>query len=115
MNFLLKWFSPFDYKIINELKKFYQVDKFEEYLIFSQEIAKKIKIIDNHEPLLPLNQYLDKAIQIKLCNLNILNVNDNDRLFLRRSVINKLNQAQKLLPKGYHLMIRDAFRSEKLV
>ncbi len=43
------------------------------------------------------------------------NVNDNDRLFLRRSVINKLNQAQKLLPKGYHLMIRDAFRSEKLV
>lgn len=115
MNFLLKWFSPFDYDIINELKKFYQVDKFEEYLIFSKEIAKRIKIIDNHEPLLPLKQYLDKAIQIKLCNLNVPNVNDNDRLFLRRSVINKLNQAQKLLPKGYHLMIRDAFRSEKLV
>jgi len=64
---------------------------------------------------LPLKEYLNKDIQINLCDLKIDNTNNEDRLYLRKSVINKLNKAQKLLPSGYHLMIRDAFRSEKLV
>jgi hypothetical protein len=112
---IFNFFNPIDYTVINKLKEFDRADKLEEYLDFINNIFKTLKVIDNNDPLLSLREYLNKNIQIKLCNLKIDNIDDESRLFLRKTVIDKLNRAQKLLPKGYHLVIRDAFRSENLV
>ena len=115
MNIFSKLFSPWDYTVINKLKELDQANNLEDYLNFTKVIFKKVKVIDNNDPILPLKEYLNKDIQINLCNLKIDDSYNQNRLFLRKTVIDKLNQAQKLLPKGYHLMIRDAFRSEALV
>jgi hypothetical protein len=112
---ILNLFSQLDYKVINKLKEFDRADKLEDYLNFINNIFKTMKVVDNNDPLLPLKEYLDKDIQINLCDLKIEGVDNEARLFLRKTVIEKLNKAQKLLPKGYHLMIRDAFRSKDLV
>lgn len=115
MNIFLKIFNPWDYTVINKLQELDKADKKEEYLTYVKDIFKKVKVIENNDPLLPLKEYLDKDIQINLCDLKVIDSNNEDRLFLRKMVIQKLNKVQKLLPKGYHLMIRDAFRSEALV
>ncbi len=115
MNIFTKLFSPWDYIVINKLQELDKTNNLEGYLNFVKDCFKKIQIKENNDPLVPLKEFLDKDIQINLCDLKVADINNEDRLFLRKTIIEKLNQAQKLLPQGYHLVIRDAFRSEALV
>ncbi len=115
MSNILNFFSPVDHKIINKLIELDSQQKDEEFLVFQKGELSKVKLCENHEPILPLQGNLDQSIVIKLGNLRLPDVDDNERMFLRKTVIKKLNQAQSILPKGYHLVIRDAFRSEGIV
>ncbi len=114
MNIFTKLFSPWDYNVMNKMIELDSQNK-KQYLDYRNQLFETVKVIENNEPILSLRQYLDKNIHIDLDDLKIEGVNNEDRLYLRKTVIKKLNQAQKLLPKGYHLTIRDAFRSEALV
>jgi zinc D-Ala-D-Ala dipeptidase len=111
---MINIFNPIDNKVIKKLKKLDEEGDYEEILRVENELLKKVKIIENNEPMVFLKDCLDKNIFIELVDLNIC-VNDEERLFLRKKVVQMLNKAQRKLPKGYHLMIKDAFRSKEMV
>ncbi len=111
---MINIFNPIDNKVIKKLKKLDKEGNYEEILRVENELLKKVKIIENNEPMVFLKDCLDKNIFIELVDLNIC-VNDEERLFLRKKVVQMLNKAQRKLPKGYHLMIKDTFRSKEMV
>lgn len=114
-NNIFNVFNPFDYSLINKLKKLDSENKKEEFLKFQKKCFEKVTIIENNDPLLSLREHINKGIQLNLYPLPIEGINDEDRLYLRKAVIEKLNKVQDLLPKGLHLVIRDAFRNKEMV
>lgn len=111
---MINIFNPIDYKIIRKFKKLDDEGNYEEILKIEDELLKKVKIIENNEPLVFLKDHLDKDIFIDLVDLDI-DIDNKERLFLRKKVVQMLNKAQRKLPKGYHLIIKDAFRSKDMV
>jgi len=103
-----------DTKLLNKLQKLAEKGKYQEYLKVINKALKKVKIEECNEKMLFLPKHLNKDIFIKPVDLKVP-VKDEERLFLREGIVKCLNKAQKLLPKAYHLLIRDAFRSEDLV
>ncbi len=106
--------SELDNELIEKLRILGERNRYAEYLKILHEALQKVKIEENGEPVVYLLDSLDKDIFIELVKLNVP-AQDEERLWLRQGVIEKLNMAQKLLPEGYHLLIRDVFRTEKIV
>ncbi|MFA5126502.1 MAG: hypothetical protein WC465_00695 [Patescibacteria group bacterium] len=61
----------------------------------------------NNEPLVDIRKYCP-GIKI---SLDKYRRKKEKTAYVRLTIAKKVNQAQKLLPKGYHFMIRDAWRS----
>lgn len=104
-----------DVELIEKLQKLGVENKHKKYLDLLNKNLAKVEIKENGEKLLYLPKYLSKDIFIKLGNLKLKKAKNEQRLFLREGVIKKLNKAQKTLPKGYHLSIGDALRTEEIV
>jgi len=106
--------EKFDIKLIKKRQKLAYEGKYREYLAVINKALKKVKIEECNERMVFLPKHLRRDIFIKLVDLRI-RAEDKKRLFLREGLIRRLNEAQKLLPKGYHLLIRDVFRTESMV
>lgn len=107
--------NDLDIKLIEKLQKLGAENKHKEYLDLLNENLAKVEIKENREKLLYLPNYLSKDIFIKLVDLKLEKERNERRLFLREGVVKRLNEAQKTLPKGYHLGIGDALRTEEIV
>lgn len=105
--------SEIDILFANKLKELLIDNKYEEYLEYLHEELKKVVTEDIGEPLVSLHT-LPQTVVINLVDLHIETI-DTDRLRLRSGVVVLLKQVEENLPKGYHLMIRDAFRSKLIV
>lgn len=104
-----------DYDFINRLRKFGDENNYQEYLKILNKELELVKVLDNGEKMLPLEKYLSPEIFTNdLSDLKI-EIDNEKRLYLRKTIIDKLNEAQGRLPKGFHLTIRDAFRPEDVV
>jgi D-alanyl-D-alanine dipeptidase len=103
-----------DSELITELRELGKQNLYEEYLKILHIALKKVKTRENGEPLIYLPDNLDKNIFIELVDIKVP-AKDEERLWLRKGIIERLNAAQKSLPESYHLLIRDAFRTEKMV
>lgn len=103
-----------DKKLIKNLDTLAKKGKYSQYLKTINKALAKVKVKDCKEKMLFLPKHLNKNIFIKLVDLGV-KISNKQRLFLREGIISRLNKAQTLLPKGYHLLIRDVFRSESLV
>lgn len=102
-------------ELIAKLQQLGKENKYQEYLDLLNENLVKVKIKESGEKLLYLPKYLSKDIFIKLGDFKLEEEKNEQRLFLREGIVNKLNKAQRTLPKGYHLTIRDALRTEEMV
>ncbi len=73
------------------------------------EEIRSIKIVENNEPLVPLNLYPEKII----CHPEYF-IQEIDKampvLYIREGVYKKLINATKKLPKGYKFVVYDAYR-----
>jgi D-alanyl-D-alanine dipeptidase len=103
-----------DRELIERLENLGMKGDYEAFLSFRNEIFKRVVIKECGEPMVSLSHYLFPGIFIKPVHL-FVRAKDKKRLYLRRSVAEKLNQVQKNLPDGIHLVVRDAFRSERTV
>jgi D-alanyl-D-alanine dipeptidase len=104
-----------DYDFINRLRKLGDENNYKEYLEVLNKELESVKILDNGERMLSLKKYLSPEIFTHdLSDLKIEADNER-RLYLRKTIVEKLNDGQKKLPKGLHLTIRDAFRPEDVV
>ena len=104
-----------DIKLINRLKKLGEENKYKEYLDLLNENLEKVEIRESGEKLLYLPKHLSEKIFLSFSDSDYTKAQNKKRLFLRKAVIDKLNWAQKLLPKGFHLLVNDAFRTEEMV
>jgi len=103
-----------DTKLLKKLRKLAEKGKYKKYLKVINKALGKVKVEDCGEKMLFLPDCLRNDIFIKLVDLKI-SIKDEERLFLREGIVERLNKAQDLLPRGYHLLIRDVFRSEDVV
>jgi len=103
-----------DTQLIAKLEDLGKQNKYKEYLDALNEALEQVEIQENNESMIPLEKNLSSDIFVELVELKVL-VREQDRLFLREEVVNRLNNAQTFLPEGYHLLIRDTFRSEETV
>ena len=105
-----------DTELVGKLQKLGAENKYKEYLDLLNENLAKVEIEESNEELLYLPKYLSQDIFIKLVtDLKLEEDKNEQRLFLRKGVIERLNEAQKSLPQGYHLAIGDALRTEEIV
>lgn len=104
-----------DYDFVNRLRKLGDENNYQEYLkVLNKELG-LVKILDDGDVMLPLKKHLSPDIFTSdLSDLKI-EADNEQRLYLRKTIIEKLNEAQKKLPKGLHLTIRDAFRPKDIV
>ncbi|MDP2909774.1 MAG: M15 family metallopeptidase [bacterium] len=112
--------NELDIELIKQLQELAKENKFQEYLYLLNKNLEKLKIEECNEPLLYLPKHLSKDIFIKPFNQEddpeVENKKEYEKkLFLRKKVVDKINHAQDLLPKGYHLLIMDALRTEDMV
>ncbi len=104
-----------DVALIERLKELGSDEDSARYLATLDEALARVKTIDNQEPLVKLNNNsLGNRIHIWLVDLEV-ETTEVERLQLRRTVAEKLKAAADSLPFGYSLIIRDAFRSEKMI
>lgn len=106
--------SELDDELIFRLKNLLDQGSAQEYLDELNKELIKVVTMENNEALGSLSS-LPNDIFIDLVDLKISETNNEKRKFLRVGVIEKLIKAQRTLPKGIHLLIRDAFRSEDMV
>lgn len=112
--------NEMDTELSEQLEKLGKENGYQEYLDLLNKNLKKVKIHECNERLLYLPKHLSKDIFIKPFNPEKnTEVEDEagykNKLFLRETVVKKLNRAQTLLPKGYHLVIMDPLRTEAMV
>jgi D-alanyl-D-alanine dipeptidase len=104
-----------DVPLIRELQKLSDENDDAGYLAALNKSLAKVRTEENGEPLLRLSrEKLQPRIFLWLVNLDIP-ADDKHRLQLRESVVDRLTKAAHSLPSGYSLLIRDAFRTEKMV
>lgn len=103
-----------DESFVNEMSHLLKVGKEKEYLTKLDKFLLTVEIKDCGERMMSLKDVLPEDIFIDLVDLKV-EIGGLDRLKLREGVIDRLIQAQKSLPKGMHLVIRDAFRSKAVV
>lgn len=109
--------TEIDSVFIKKLLALGKANKFKEYLDLLHKGLSKVTVQESNEPMLSLKNHLHKKIVIDLAKLPIelSEKEQHSRLYLRRSVIEKLNRVQEKLPDGLRLMIRDPFRSKDVV
>lgn len=108
--------NELDTKLIKKLQKLGKENKYQEYLDLLDQSLEKVKIEECNEKLLYLPKHLSKDIFIKLFDPKLdFEFNNKRRHFLREGIVERLNLAQKNLPKNYHLMIGDALRTKEIV
>lgn len=109
-----------DIELIEKLQNLGKENKFQEYLDLLNKNLEKVKIEECYEQLLYLPKHLSKDIFIKPFNSEkVIEVENEkeyrDKLFLRKTIVERLNDAQNILPKDYHLLIVDPLRTENMV
>lgn len=102
-----------DSELISKLEKLGKENNFSGYLDLLNKNLEKVRVSDSNEKMLYLPRNL-KDVFFKLTDLKV-DVSVDERLYLRESVVKKLQKAQSDLPIGLHLLITDAYRSEALV
>lgn len=107
--------SYIDYDFINRLKKLGEENNYAEYLATVNKELESVKIAESGEEMLHLKGHLSTDIFTHdLSDLKI-EADNEQRLYLRKTIVEMLNEAQKRLPEGMHLTIRDAYRPEEIV
>lgn len=106
--------SELDTELIERLRVLGDANDYQGYLDLLNKALEQVEVQENNEPMVRLEGALSSDIYIDLTDLKISVPNDQ-RLFLRKDIMERLNHAQAGLPSGYHLLIRDAFRSEAVV
>lgn len=109
-----------DMAFIEQLRKLGKENNFQEYLDLLNKNLEKVKIEECSEHLLYLPRHLSKDIFIKpFDSEKVIDVENEEeyksKLFLRKTIVGRLNYAQSDLPKGYHLLIMDPLRTENMV
>lgn len=109
-----------DIELIEQLRNLGKKNKFQEYLDLLNKNLEKVKIEECNEQLLYLPRHLSRDIFIKPFDpekvIEVENEKEyKNKLFLRKTIVEWLNDAQTLLPKGYHLLIMDPLRTEDMV
>lgn len=103
--------KEWDIKLIKKLEKIGMQNKYQEYLNLLNKKLKKVRIEENYEKMLFLPKHLPKTI--------LLNPSKQDSkyqiFYLREEIIERLKQAQKKLPNGYHLWLANTTRTKKIV
>jgi len=103
--------SELDLELIEKLEKIGTQNKYKEYLDVVNEELEKVRIEESGEPMFYLPQHLPKSI--------FLNPSKKDSkyqlFYLRKGIVDRLKYVQKTLPRGYHLWIANATRTEKIV
>lgn len=107
--------NQIDIDLVNELILKDKKNDLKGYLEVLNFALEKVKTVDNMEPLQEISVLKDKGIFIDLVDLKMPEEDYKEREFLRLGVIERIVYAKSLLPEGYSLCVRDAFRSERLV
>jgi D-alanyl-D-alanine dipeptidase len=103
-----------DLTLITRLKELGERNDDAAYLETLNEALRTVRTQDNCEPLVSLdNTILGERAFIWLVDLGV-EANEAQRRQLRRMVAEKLRRASETLPAGYSLIIRDAFRTERM-
>lgn len=104
-----------DVELIARLRKLGEANDDAGYLRTINEALAAVHTEENGEPLVRLSKdTLGDRIFLWLVDLGV-ETDEAERLQLRRTVVDKLRRAAKSLPSGYSLIIRDAFRTKKMV
>jgi D-alanyl-D-alanine dipeptidase len=102
-----------DEVLVAELKAL--SDDEEAYLAHLNRALATVTTIDNGEPLVKLDAAtLGPRIHLWLVDLGVPAA-EVDRLYLRSGVVARLRAAADSLPEGYSLIVRDAFRSARMI
>lgn len=104
--------QEFDLKLISRLKSLAERNEYKDYLNTLNNALRKVKIKENGEKMLFAPNHLRPDIFIDVSDRNVF-VSNKKSFFLRKGVIDRLNKAQEILPKGHHLLLCDLFRTEK--
>lgn len=112
--------NELDTELIEKLQKLGRENKYQEYLDLLNKNLEKVEIKECNEELLYLPKHLSKNIFIKPFDPEKVTEVENEeeyqnKLFLRKTIVEWLNYAQSNLPRGYHLFIIDPLRTESMV
>lgn len=104
-----------DAELIRQLKELGDRNDYAGYLDALNVALEKVVTVDNGEQLIPLTaDSLGQRVHIRLVPIGI-EANEMDRLHLRQALVEKIQSAAESLPPGYTLIVRDAFRTKKMV
>ena len=104
-----------DELLIAELRRLGDALDYEGYLKRLYAALDNVRTVECGEPLVPLNaDTLCARLSLQLVSLGIP-TDEGGRAFLRRGVVDRLNDAARSLPTGYSLIIRDALRTRRNV
>jgi zinc D-Ala-D-Ala dipeptidase len=107
--------SEIDHLLIADLRRLASVLDNAGYLQRLYEALENVVTVESGEPLVPLNRdTLISRLSVQLVSLDIP-ADERGRAFLRRGVVDRLNDAARSLPAGYSLIIRDALRTRRNV
>jgi D-alanyl-D-alanine dipeptidase len=107
--------AELDVALIARLRAFSDQRNDAGYLQTINDALKLVHTQDTGEPLVPLNhETLGNRVFVWLVELGVP-ADESQRLKLRKTVVGKLRDAAHSLPKGYSLIIRDAFRTDEMV
>lgn len=103
--------SELDLELTKKLEKLGIQNEYEKFLETLNKELEKVHIEENGERMLYLPKYLPKTIFINSNKKDI----EYQIFYLREGVVERLKQAQKKLPKGYHLWLANTTRTEEIV
>jgi D-alanyl-D-alanine dipeptidase len=104
-----------DIPLIRQLRELSEQHDYAGYLDTLNRALAKVRTEESGEPLVRLSRdVIGPRIFIWLVKLDV-DSDESERLQLRASVVQRLKSAAESLPTGYSLIIRDAFRTARMI